>query len=223
MPETNSRLKAIVHDAKLACRDKLKEASETLDDGENQIVPLIDNVKMVFRKFDDAELWIKPLPFDEPLLLEQTINISEAPADDLNQLTETLDAFLKAFDEVTLTIATRGLADTETSFWNARVLNALRKTRVSIDAKIEWFIANGHDPHQEAGFPELADEQQELIKSYRKALIEDEVEAKKTDVIVIDKFGEVFSIVEELEKFIELYQAYNEVIKKRLPEDSPEA
>lgn len=222
MPETNSRLKAIVHDAKLACRDKLKEASEKLDN--DKVVILIDKVKAVFRKFDDAELWIKPLPFDESLLLEQTISISEAQDDDLAELTKAIDAFLKAFDEVTMTIATRGLTDTETSFWNARVLNALRKTRVSIDTRIEWFIANGHDPNEESGFPELADEQQKLIKAYRKALTEDKVEAKKTDVLVINKYEEVFTIVKELDKFITLYKSYNEVIKKRLPEeDSPGA
>ena len=218
MPENNSRLKAIVHDAKITCRDKLKEASEQEGGDKDAIIVLIDKAKKVFRKFDDAAIWLSPLPFDESTLLEQIILLNEAPADDLSALSPAVDKFLQAFDQVTVIIITRDFTVPETSVMNTRVLNAMRKVRLSIDAKIEWLQVNGHDPHQDSRFPEMEEEQQNLVRQYRKVLIKDEVQAQETDVTTISKFAEIFSIVDELGRFMILYKAYNDAIKKRIPE-----
>jgi hypothetical protein len=220
MPETNSRLKAIVHDAKLTCRDKLKEASETLENGEEKIIPLIDDVKAVFRKFDDIAIWTKPLPFDEPHLLGQIILLNEAPADDLNELTTTLEAFLEAFEQVTIVVEVRDInpANDTTDPWNVRALNALRKTRVQIEAKKEWLQASGHDPSQVDGFEEEEQQLGRLLKIYRHALIKNEVQAHQTDIVLFNKFEEIFRIVEELDKFVLYHKAYTKSIRKRCPQ-----
>lgn len=221
MPDPNMRLKAIIHDAKLACRYKLGQATENFSAEEEKLNTLREKIKLTFRRFDEPETWAEPIAFDEVYLLRQIIWLNSAPEDDLDAFSDAMDTFLTTFRELHTPRSRNIFAEGGTSTVNLLMLNQIRLTRQTIEPKVTGFKAGGLEPEQEENLDDANGSYQTLFTRYRDALVSNETSAKKTDVILFKRFDEAFSRSEEVEEFTELLREYNDNIEKRCPEPVP--
>ncbi|MCB0557698.1 MAG: hypothetical protein H6573_06065 [Lewinellaceae bacterium] len=224
MSDSNFRLKAVVQDAKLTCRRKLDKLKLQFKEEKKHLASLSVESNAVFRKFDQPKLWENAIAYDELNLIQKTIQLSEAPEDDLEKFTEILNGLLDAFRALARpTARSRSLFSSEATSLNIQMMDALLENRRIIDEKIELFRSNGLEPHDEPGFTDLAAQQKNLIEQYQEALENNDVRTQSTDLRLIKElFGRAFSAIKEdtpILKFIEVYERYNQEIEKRCPQD----
>ena len=223
MSDSNFRLKAVVQDAKLTCRQKLSKLKLQFKDEKKHLASLSVDSNAVFRKFDQPKLWENPIEYDELELMQKIIQVSEAPEDDLEVFTQNLNGLLDAFQALARPQArSRSLFGSDATSLNVQMMDALLENRRIIDEKIELFRNNEQDPHDEPGFTDLAAQQKNLIEQYQEALENNEVRTKSTDLRLIKElFGRAFSAINldtPIRKFIEVYERYNQEIEKRCPQ-----
>ena len=223
MSDSNFRLKAVVQDAKLTCRQKLSKLKLQFKDEKKHLDSLSVDSNAVFRKFDQPKLWENPIEYDELELMQKIIQVSEAPEDDLEVFTQNLNGLLDAFQALARPQArSRSLFGSDATSLNVQMMDALLENRRIIDEKIELFRNNEQDPHDEPGFTDLAAQQKNLIEQYQEALENNEVRTKSTDLRLIKElFGRAFSAINldtPIRKFIEVYERYNQEIEKRCPQ-----
>ena len=223
MSDSNFRLKAVVQDAKLTCRQKLSKLKLQFKDEKKHLASLSVDSNAVFRKFDQPKLWENPIEYDELELMQKIIQVSEAPEDDLEVFTQNLNGLLDALQALARPRArTRSLFGSDATSLNVQMMDALLENRRIIDEKIELFRNNEQDPHDEPGFTDLAAQQKNLIEQYQEALENNEVRTKSTDLRLIKElFGRAFSAINldtPIRKFIEVYERYNQEIEKRCPQ-----
>ena len=223
MSDSNFRLKAVVQDAKLTCRQKLSKLKLQFKDEKKHLASLSVDSNAVFRKFDQPKLWENPIEYDELELMQKIIQVSEAPEDDLEVFTQNLNGLLDAFQALARPQArSRSLFGSDATSLNVQMMDALLENRRIIDEKIELFRNNEQDPHDEPGFTDLAAQQKNLIEQYQEALENNEVRTQSTDLRLIKElFGRAFSAINldtPIPKFIEVYERYNQEIEKRCPQ-----
>lgn len=215
------RLKAIIHDAKLACRFKLGQVEERFDPDDEKLAAIRADIKHTFRRFDEPESWAEPIIFDEIQLLRQIIWLNNAPEDDLDAFSEAMGTFLTTFREMELPRSRNIFAEGGVSTVNLLMLNQIRLTRQTIEPKVAGFKDGDIEPGQEEELDAANERYQELFNLYRDALASNKTSAKKTDVVLFKRFDEAFSESNEVEEFTELLQEYNDNIEKRCPEPVP--
>ena len=221
MPDPNTRLKAIIHDAKLACRFKLSQMDSRFGAGHETLKDIRENVKSTFRPFDRPETWAEPIQYDELKLLRQIILLNEAPEDDLSAFSESMDAFLEAFHILEIPRTRNLFGEGGTSALNLLMLNQIRLTRQVIEPKIAAFKAAGMEPDEEQEIDEANERYQGLFEVYHQALVDNEVSTKKTDLNLFKIYHEAFVKVDAAVEFTPLLQEYNDTIESRCPK--PEA
>lgn len=221
MPDNNTRLKAIIHDAKLACRFKISQAAQRFGATHLTLQTIEQDVKKVFRRFDQPEAWAEPIPFDELLLLRQIIQLNKAPEENLDAFAESMDIFLQAFRELEVSRSKNLFAAGGVSTINLLLLNQIRLTRQAIEPKIAAFRESEPEPEQEEALDKARRRYRELFTLYRDALSSNKVSAKKTDVNLFKVYHGAFESIAELEDFNELLEEYNDTIEERCPEAAP--
>ena len=202
MPNDNPSLKALVLDAKDACRVKIDSLQTTLGEDAPELAVLNESMNQTFDKFRIEGIWLHPIPYDEPKLIERILFIRTLPDGSLEDLQKGVKALLDFLEEV-LKEPLDWLTEANTSDWNLKMLDALTRIRGTVTRKRKSLAEAGDDPMDANGFPELDANYNERLDDYRAKLKANEVQANENDIKTVKLLDQLIASSETSAKFIQ--------------------
>ena len=217
----NERLKVIIHDAKLICRTKFKKVEEKFGADNTDVLAIKQEIKHHFAHFDNPDFWLNDISFNEQMLWHHILKINIAdPADMSNFLTVTR-AFLTFLNEDVIKKPAEALTNIVTSDFNLRTINALNKSNLKINGRKTFFKNQGKDLSQNTEFVTLETKHKNCHDNYKKCLKKNTIEAKQTDIIIINRFGEAISKIVTVPIFINFYKSFYKFVDGKIPVTVP--
>lgn len=211
MPNDNATLKSLVAEAKDACRVKL----DTLDKTDPGVIQADKDLQKTFEKFRIEGIWLQPIPYDESQLLQHILLIRtltdgsvEEFVAEAKELVQLLEGILK---EPIL-----WSSENNTSAWNLKMLDALRKFRSTVTRKKKSLADAGSDPMNVPGFAQLDEEFNTLIDEYRSKLKENAVQANQNDTGAVGNLEQLINLAATAAKFIQYFKLAIKFIKEKI-------
>jgi hypothetical protein len=214
MPNDNPSLKALVLEAKDACRVKIDILKIALGDEAPELVTLNEAMNHTFDKFKLEGIWLHPISYDEPKLIERILFIRTLPDGSLEDLQKGVKELLDFLEKV-LKEPLNWLTEANTSDWNLKMLDALTRLRGSVTRKRKALAEAGDDPMDTAGFPELDANYNELLDDYRVKLKANEVQANENDIKTVKLLDQLISSSETSAKFIQYLKMLIRFLKEK--------
>ncbi|HFA51142.1 MAG TPA: hypothetical protein ENJ95_19195 [Bacteroidetes bacterium] len=217
MKTDNERLKVILHDAKLICFSKFHLVQAKFGETNAEVAAIKKEMDGVIGHFDNPALWLSPIPFDEDKLTDFFIKIDGDDPADLPVFLLHMRSFIGYLDEKVLKKPLAEMEATDTSHFNAKVLDALTQVQRNTGGRKVFFKNNGTDVDAHPDFIPLQEEQRPVIAEYRRVLASNEVDAVESDVLIFKRIGEAIQQAVVLAKFFALYKKFTTTMKNKLP------
>lgn len=210
MPNDNATLKTLIMEARDACRLK----TDTLNRTDPAVARVIEDLHRTFDKFKADGIWVHPIPYDEPKLLQHILFIRTLTDGDTSDFIREAEELISFLEEI-LKEPVQWLAQAGTSDWNLKMLEALRKIRGAVTRKKKSLAEAGEDPMEKPGFPEMDEEFNTLIDDYRAKLKENEVQANENDIKSVGLMEQLLNSAGTAAKFIQYFKLLIKFLKEK--------
>lgn len=228
MKTDNNRLKIILHDAKLICLSKFQVLKAKYGDTHPEIDAINKQMNKTISSFDNATLWAFQIPFEENDITTLIVKIDLCDTDDLSGFITSIRNLIFYLEHELLDLSqfiTRSIetdtASSEISDFNLKVLDAISQNQRNIGGRKQYFKNQGIDVDNHPDFIPLSKEHEPVYTEYRKVLTANVVQSTESDVTLFKRIGDAIQQTTELTKFFDIYKLFTEVMKKKLPKDSP--
>ncbi len=213
----NDQFKTVLHDAKLICRSKFNAVKAIFGEDNTEVVTIQNELKAVYRQFDNPEVWSQSLTFDHTKIMNLILKVGVADPNDLPNFIKVTTDLLNLLKEEVLKEPLEKIEEMLPSDWNLKTLDALRLTHQRIAGRERYFNNHGQDLSQNAGFVEI-DEKHDLASAeYRMLLNTNGVQSNQTDVILITRFGEMIKQTTAVPAFLGLYKGFSNYVISKIP------
>lgn len=211
MPNDNATLKSLIAEAIDACRIKII----TLDETDPRVVETSKTLEKTFAKFQLENLYAQPIPYDEPLLLQNILLIRTASDGSVDEFVTEAKKLNKLLEEI-VKEPIKWLSENGGSAWNNQMLDALRKLRSTVTRKKKALANAGSDPMNVPGFPALDEEFNTNIDIYRTRLKDNAIQANGDDVKLAGQMEQLINLAVNAAKFIQYFKMAIKFIKEKI-------
>ena len=186
---TNPTVKSLLFNTRLLYLVKYQEVLGHLDRPDADLQKLDQSFQTLFAHWGNPKFWTENIPWIAGKTSDLILQVNKVNPRESSAFKMAATALLQHLKEDLLKDALQRVVSTDTSMWNLRMLNALRKTSQQVDARVALFNNQGEDLDNNTEFQELKEHQEGLMATYRNLLKTNAVEADETKVKNIKKRG----------------------------------
>ncbi|KAA3620977.1 MAG: hypothetical protein DWQ02_28485 [Bacteroidetes bacterium] len=213
----NDQFKSVLHDAKLICRTKFNAVKAIHGENNTQVVNIQNELKSVYRQFDDPAVWSQVLAFDHTKIMNLILKVGIADPNDLANFIKVTTDLLNLLKDEVLKAPLEKISQMAPSDWNLKTLDALRLTNQRIAGRERYFKNHGQDLSQNAEFKQIDQAYDVRAAEYRMLLNSNGVQSNQTDVILITRFGEMMKQSTAVPVFLGLYKGLSDYVNSKIP------
>ncbi len=213
----NDQFKSVLHDAKLICRTKFNAVKVIHGENNTEVVNIQNELKSVYRQFDDPAVWSQVLAFDHTKIMNLILKVGIADPNDLPNFIKVTTDLLNLLKNEVLQGPLEKISQMAPSDWNLKTLDALRLTNQRIAGRERYFKNHGQDLSQNAEFRQIDETYDVRAAEYRMLLNSNGVQSNQTDVILITRFGEMMKQSTAVPVFLGLYKGLSDYVNSKIP------
>lgn len=213
----NDQFKSVLHDAKLICRAKFNAVKAIHGENNTQVVNIQNELKSVYRQFDDPAVWSQVLAFDHTKIMNLILKVGVADPNDLPNFIKVTTDLLNLLKDEVLKAPLEKISQMAPSDWNLKTLDALRLTNQRIAGRERYFKNHGQDLSQNAEFKQIDEAYNVRVAEFRMLLNTNGIQSNQTDVILITRFGEMMKQSTAVPVFLGLYKGLSDYVNSKIP------
>lgn len=213
----NDQFKTVLHDAKLICRTKFEAVKAIFGADNTEVVSIQNELKSVYRQFDDPAVWSQVLAFDHTKIMNLILKVGVADPNDLPNFIKVTKELLTLLKEEVLKDPLEKIKKMQPSDWNLKTLDALRLAHQRVAGRERYFKNHGQDLSLNPEFVEIDTKHNVAAAEYRMLLNSNGVQSNQTDVVLITRFGEMIKQSTLVPVFIGLYRGLSNYVQSKIP------